>query len=1372
MIHTSLLLKPVTALAVVFFAVATWAADTSEEQEGTKLYCVKRIDAGDGEYLLQLSQHYGNYTPGSGEQCFEKWYSSAGAPSVHSTVAEYLNGGDELIAIQLASDIDFGSTEDGYYCNEEFRPFESDGSVPQVAFMSADNNTYTIKGLCYINLYGGATFGGDIINVMTNVRFEDVFLESTQFAGLLGSVGDAQVANVSVDGAIVRAPVAGILSGSVYSLNVVNFVGSGIAIASLPQADLGNIQFERVPYVRLGGLAGTVNDITATGVHLSGLTVENNPTVFGVYEEETFVEMLASLETYVGGVVGVAQSVQLIQVGMESSTLMDHSSGGTERSSFVGGLVGGVMSMEQFQVLSTYTWADITCSKDTSLCRVGYIAGLLKIDEDPGSEMRVTSNFHYTQSESDVAIGMIGELYCAYASQYDEEATQCADGFNSYGELPTFDYQDDPDTPVKSATAFARGNYRSASSTLEPTSGFDAETYTFTDGDHSGYSIGVIDNSYMLNTAFAEALNNLDADYGSGATPWLFEESKNYPYMLFADMSPGGSDFNMYRITFRLDCIESGCLTDEEVAALVQFSQYKKGSYEYEFPTDEYGAIANQDWVDFAGNLQEENSERDYVRWTNASEDEESYKEFATNNKYSFDVFYKLEIGQAEGGSGELMVYAFFGTGVDYENSIVGIFSYDGESVENRGTDIDMKEYSGGSSPVVMQAGPIMRIVKSDIVMTDGSEFKGWVVKAAYAHEGDEEEIRRAAFGGMNIPVDEEGYFDLGRYEQVLFEKFESESLGGTSGVIGEIQKTTQMMQSEIQAGNYSNIQYYSAKLDSLEHLMDSSSPEDGDVVLALAIFPKGFEDQNGTDPYPVDPRGGDEPQHDSVLVEVEYPALFQSGNAIQLAVKTDEFVYEENAPFVSVRLEDLGGEPLQDTLFEFTDGEWPEIFTWEKYPLAPGSYLLTAKIYDGKDENPDVRQWDFEVKAQIADGCGDCWYMVSLSNVVLDKVNPSDVNVLYWWNEQSMNGKYWQYEEVERESDVDRTRGYWYNSIEGLPLELDGESLDDEFVVWEVDSVFSGWNMVRNPFGWYIDVSDLKRMGYAYYSWDSERGNYRTQPQYIKPYEAFWVKASRYEILDLPSTPAFIDMVDADGNTVPYRALQKKQVLAKAAGAEDWNVQVSLFDTKGKADTWNVLGVGKDASSLDEPPAGMGDHVNLTIVDAGRRLAKSVKEESSDAAYEWNVEISATSARMGYLKVDGVDALRAYGLRAFLTIDGVTTELSDEGKVQVGLSTAAKTATLRIATAARKVVASTLQGLRAHDLGSTLQVGFDVGEGLAGANARVDLVDMKGHVVNTASFKAESGRNEVSLERPVRGLYVLRAAVGREVAVQKILLK
>jgi hypothetical protein len=184
-----------------------------------------------------------------------------------------------------------------------------------------------------------------------------------------------------------------------------------------------------------------------------------------------------------------------------------------------------------------------------------------------------------------------------------------------------------------------------------------------------------------------------------------------------------------------------------------------------------------------------------------------------------------------------------------------------------------------------------------------------------------------------------------------------------------------------------------------------------------------------------------------------------------------------------------------------------------------------------------------------------------------------------------------------------------------------------------------------------------------------------------------------------------------------------------------------------------------------------MGNRVNLSIVDAGRRLAKSVKALGEDA-YEWNVELSATSARAGYLKFAGIDGILASGLRVFVTVDGVTTEMHDGEKLQVMLSTTAKSANIRVAKSARKVVASTLQGLRAHDLGSALQVGLDVGEGLAGANAHVDLVDTKGHVVNTASLKAENGRNEVSLERPVRGLYVLRAVVGREIAVQKIMVK
>ena len=1305
----SSLLKPLTALAIALLTATPWAAD---EQ---KLYCVNKVDVEDGKFMLQLSQQFGNYTPVDNEKCFEQWYTDGQDPSVHETVAEYLNGEDQLILIQLTSDIDFGGYDDqSGKCVEEFRQFQSEKTISPVLITSMDGYTYTIRGLCYINMFDGATFGGDVINSITNVYFKNIHLESTQFAGLIGEVGTATVTNVSIENATVRAPIAGVLAGTVYSLNVTDFFGTGIMVNSVFQPDLNGLSIEISNDVRIGGLAGTVNDITVLNASLEGPIVSNNPTVLDDEQiEDPFSQLVDQKDAYVGGVVGRASSVNLSEVGINAALLTDRSTSVGKNTSYLGGLVGGVMSVSELMVRSTYSFSDITCSyKDKTLCVAGYIAGRLNINQEPGSDIRLTSNFHYTQNTSDVATGMVGEAYCNYVSNFGQDAVNCGSVFNSYGWLPLIDNGGGSEELVNEN--FAYGNFRSTISTLEQTSGFDEDSYTFYEDGKGTYMVGVIDTSYMKAAAFANVLNEYNQNNGSGTSPWIFDDSHPFPYMAAPNsQNGGGSNFTMYRVSFALDCIMSGCLTDDEVAALAQFSSYQVGSYAYEFPTDEYGAIANQDWLDFAADLQKPNSERDDVHWANGTEDEEAYKEFATNNKYSFDVFYKLEVGQAEEKSEEVMAYAFFGAGIDFDKTIVELSSYDGDSIENRGSEIDKMSYSGADEPVVMPSGSIMRIYAIDPVTTDGSEFMGWVVKAAYTYKGDMEEIRRAALGGMNIPVDEDGYFDLGEYEHELFEKFKDESLDDNSGAT--------------------------------------------DMVLALAIFPKGFEkDSSGSEP---------------VEVVLKYPALLQSGNAIQLAVKTDKFVKGENDPFVSVLLQDLNGEPLKDEIFEFKNGEWPEVFTWEKYPLAPGRYLMTAKIYDGTGEHPDVREWDFEVKSQIADECGDCWYMVSLSNVVLAEVEPSDVNVLYWWNEQSMNGKYWQYEEVESVSDVDRTRGYWYNSIEALPLELDGESLEDDYVTWELDSVYSGWNMVRNPFGWYIDVSELQQKGYEIYRWDSKQSNY-VPPHYVKPYEAFWVRAREYEVIKLPSTPVFADTVDMDGNTVSFLPLQKKQVLAKAAGTEDWNVQLSLFDAKGKADTWNVLGVGKVASVSDEPPEGMGDHVNLAIVDAGRRLAKSVKEENNDAEYEWNVVISATSLRMGYLKVAGVDALRAYGLRAFLTIDGVTTELNDDGEVQVNLSSKAKVATLRIAKAARKVVVSTLQGLRAHDLGATLQVGFDASEGLAGANARVDLVDMKGHVVSSESFKAENGRNEVSLERPVRGLYALRAVVGREVAIQKILLK
>jgi hypothetical protein len=405
---------------------------------------------------------------------------------------------------------------------------------------------------------------------------------------------------------------------------------------------------------------------------------------------------------------------------------------------------------------------------------------------------------------------------------------------------------------------------------------------------------------------------------------------------------------------------------------------------------------------------------------------------------------------------------------------------------------------------------------------------------------------------------------------------------------------------------------------------------------------------------------------------------------------------------------------------------------------------------------------------------------MVALSNVDFEKYEWNDNEVFYWWDEFTIFGEYWQYKEFTKKDSPEHVRGYWYHSLEGRPLVLKDEAFTGE-AVWHLDSVNSGWNMVANPYGWKMKIGVAgqenreEKPELEFCRWNKQTGQY-DPPEVVKelePYEAVWVKLNRGPEMDwsLPATPAFVDFVNEDGEIVHVKSLNKKGVLAKAAGADGWALQVELSDASGKMDSWNMLGAGKAAWDSEEPPAGMGNRVNLSIVDAGRRLAKSVKALGEDA-YEWNVELSATSARAGYLKFAGIDGILASGLRVFVTVDGVTTEMHDGEKLQVMLSTTAKSANIRVAKSARKVVASTLQGLRAHDLGSALQVGFDVGEGLAGANARVDLVDTKGHVVNTASFKAENGRNEVSLERPVRGLYVLRAVVGREIAVQKIMVK
>ena len=1349
----STLFKTAVALAFSILVATPWAAGLSDEQEGaSRVYCVKKVPVAEDEYLVQLSQQGAGYVSGSDEQCFEWWYSAA-TVSAYSALQELFSVDFPPGEIILTSDLEFG----GYDDNDEvcvsgataFYPFRF-GSSGEVFLTSAGDSAFTVRGVCYIGGASEATFGGNLLTSVSNVNFENLRLESLTNAGLLRwNEYDASVNRVRISNAVVNAPMAGVLAASIRGLSVNEFYGYSIVLNAIPK--LNDNESFSTPNASIGSLVGYVEELEVVSARLQDVHITYSPLVGTSYLDSS----LPDRDAYVGGIVGhVTTHVKLHQVGLEDMEVRDFADG--EGINYVGGLVGMVDECDWFYVERTYTaLADIICNSGN--CVQGFGAGYIRFVEDP-RVVSARANFHYSANEQDVTRYFAGMVVGDYLNSYGIENTTITDEFNKAGTMPFYSEElvGDEYENVRRDDPVALGNYRNAMGRISATDNFDEETYTFDDPELGNLPNGVLDTTYMKSAKFIDILDNIGGVLTSGDVPWKYDDTHQTLYFdVDWNRSDEVVDLNVHRIVFMLDCIESGCLTESEERMLGQFDNYRMGTNEFEFVTDESGAITNTAWLEFAASLEQPNADRDPVHWEGPN-DNGPYKRFSADEAYDDDYTFNLLFGEAQEDTTEEFAYVFFGKGIDYDQTIVELISYDGETVENKGSQIDMMSYSGGSQPISLRAGKVMQIFSRNPVTTDGSNFKGWVLRAAIAPSTSDDVLREIAFAGVDVPVDDDGYAKLGEYSGLIDERFQQ-------SILGECMVLNQ--------------QNPDIGLDSLQKLAEVCPQKSNEIqkayesaVFVMAIFPAGFEDVNGVD-------DDGEKQED---VEVVYPALFWSGNAIQLAVKTDDFANEEGSPFVSVMLENLSDEPLLDTLMEFPNGGWPEMFTWEKYPLAAGMYHVVAKIYNGKGDNPDVREWTFEVDDVIKNDCGDCWQMVALSNVDFENYKWNDNEVFYWWDEFTIFGEYWQYKEFSEKDSPEQGRGYWYNSLEGRPLVLKDEAFTGE-AVWSLDSVNSGWNLVSNPYGWKMKIGVAgqenreEKPELEFWRWNKQTGQYDPPEtvEELEPYEAVWVKLNRGPEMDwsLPATPAFVDFVNEDGEIVHVKSLNKKGVLAKAAGADGWALQVELSDASGKMDSWNMLGAGKAAWDSEEPPAGMGNRVNLSIVDAGRRLAKSVKALGEDA-YEWNVELSATSARAGYLKFAGIDGILASGLRVFVTVDGVTTEMHDGEKLQVMLSTTAKSANIRVAKSARKVVASTLQGLRAHDLGSALQVGFDVGEGLAGANARVDLVDMKGHVVNTASFKAENGRNEITLDRPVRGLYVLRAVVGREIAVQKIMVK
>lgn len=429
----------------------------------------------------------------------------------------------------------------------------------------------------------------------------------------------------------------------------------------------------------------------------------------------------------------------------------------------------------------------------------------------------------------------------------------------------------------------------------------------------------------------------------------------------------------------------------------------------------------------------------------------------------------------------------------------------------------------------------------------------------------------------------------------------------------------------------------------------------------------------------------------------------------------------------------------------------------WVVYPLLPGTYYARGTINSSSIESVPLVTEPFTVLPEIA-VAPNTWRMVSLSDVDESAIVWDADPAFYYWDESAEYGVVWKYQRYNGGA-VKAQQGIWYNSLEGraLPLRRDvatGSNVQGApQIVWEVNA---GWNMVANPYGWRVKLPENILNTFEICKWSAESG---FEPVHsLEPYEAVWLRSDAKTPIGFAAEPSF-------DNPVNVAALQKA-TLAKAT-REKWTLQAELRDTRGHGDSWNVLGVGAAEERL-EPPAGMGDFVNLSVVEGKKALLKSIKSAEDDR-HEWNFALSATTDRVGYLKFEGVKALNEMGLKVYVTIDGKTTEMGAGDSLKVLLKAAGSTATVQVTSSAVTTVASKIENLRFERVPGALQVGFDVSSDLAGAGYRVQLVSVNGKVAATYSAKSTAGHNTLALTAPKPGLYLLRVTLGRHHAVRKV---
>ena len=505
--------------------------------------------------------------------------------------------------------------------------------------------------------------------------------------------------------------------------------------------------------------------------------------------------------------------------------------------------------------------------------------------------------------------------------------------------------------------------------------------------------------------------------------------------------------------------------------------------------------------------------------------------------------------------------------------------------------------------------------------------------------------------------------------------------------------------------------------------------------------------------------------------LKIVKPKIEQSGNAIRLTFDA------ENADLNTVARVKVLSENgvVLDTVIS---DDVVKGGIWEMTPAPMGKFTVELTLDDHVQKVS--YEGEFEVESEIKVRA-ESWQMVSLSSLDDLSLLHDDDASFYWWDEQKPVGDYWQYKAFAG-GDVEATRGFWYGTTKGKPLVLrETTGSKDSEIVWELDSLYSGWNLVANPYGWYVDLEkgaadDGSEV--SFWRWNPVLSEYEV-PTVIGPYEAVWAKAPHALTWRVSAAPVFgITEKKFEPGEFGGRGeepLKKSLMKADANGVSgSFALVVTLSDEYGKKDSWNVIGAG-EAQSLEEPPAGMGNRVSLAIREVNSdgeksvKLAKSIKPVSDE--YSWSLDVSANTARDGWLSFKGVDELNKLGLKLFVESDGESKEVRDGEALNVALMKSTKQVEVRVADS-NVVASSKMKGLRSIVVDKSLQLEFDAPEKLAGENARYVVAGIDGKKVASGRFVSVAGTNRFAVKMPQSGVYFVKVNVGNHQFSSKVLVK